>query len=381
MTIPSAAQKKNFVFRCLRCGEIQPASFVSLCHRCSGMVDVCHDLDGVRIHEAPTATERFFDLLPISDPAHLINLGEGQTPCLPAKNLARDWGLRGLYLKMESANPTGTAKDRMAAVVLSMFREMGITEFVSCSTGNSSSALARGISLVGGFTMRLFLGEAFASRLRFANGNAGIHLQVVPGAAFTEAFDLARHKAEQAGLTFDAGFFNPARREGLKLAYLEAVDQVPEDVTHYFQAVSSATGLWGSWKGAKELHVLRRIPFLPKMVGVQQQSCNPMVRAWRESSAVILPHHIVPDPEGPAKPILRGDPSGSYPYVYQAIKDSGGALEDVTEKEMLQLQDELQSRENLRCGLCSATALAAVRKMMRGGALDPASVVLVNMTD
>jgi len=377
----SSAQKKAFVFRCHRCGEIQPPGFVTLCHFCGGMVEARYDLATAKIYEAARAMERFFDLLPISDPVHLIDLGEGQTPCLAAKNLARDWGLRGLYLKMESANPTGTTKDRMAAVVLSMFREMGVTEFVSCSTGNSSNALAYGISLVEGFMMRLFMGEEFAPRLRFAANNAGIDLRVLRDTSFTEAFNLARSEARQAGLAFEAGFFNPARREGLKLAYFEAVDQVPENVTHYFQAVSSAMGLQGSWKGAQELHALRRIPFLPKMVGVQQQSCNPMVRAWRESSAIILPHHIIPNPQGPAKAILRGDPSGSYPYVYEAVKESGGTLEDVTEEEMLKLQGELEARESIRCGWCSAAALAAVRKMVLGGALDPDSVVLVNMTD
>jgi threonine synthase len=381
MTAPSAAQRKHFDFRCHRCGEIQPPGFVTLCCRCGGMVEARYDLGSAKIHDAPRSMERFFDLLPISDPVHLVNLGEGQTPCLSAENLAGDWGLRGLYLKMESANPTGTTKDRMAAAVLSMFREMGITEFVSCSTGNSSSALARGISLVEGFTMRLFVGEEFAPRLRFVANNAGIDLRVLSNSSFTEAFDFARTEAEKRGLAFEAGFFNPARREGLKLAYFEAVEQVPENVTHYFQAVSSAMGLQGSWKGARELHALGRTSVLPKMVGVQQQSCNPMVRAWRESSRVILPHHIIPNAQGPAKAILRGNPSGSYPYVHEAVKESGGALEDVSEEEMFKLRTELEAREDIRCGWCSAAALAAVRKMMQAGTLDPDSVVLVNMTD
>src|SRR5262245_35041948 len=115
----TAAKRKNFAFRCSRCDEIQPPGFVTLCRRCGGMVDAYYHLSTAKIHEARRSMERFFDLLPVSDPSHLLDLGEGQTPCVPVEDLARDWGLRRLYLKMESANPSGTTKDRMAAMVLS----------------------------------------------------------------------------------------------------------------------------------------------------------------------------------------------------------------------------------------------------------------------
>lgn len=377
----ASSEVRSFVFRCRRCAADQPPGYASLCHLCGGMVEAEYDLAGVRVFDATRSMDRYRDLLPISDPAFLANIGEGQTPCVPADRLAREWNLHRIYLKMESANPTGTTKDRMAAMVLSMFRELGITEFVSCSTGNSSSALARGIASVGGFTMRLYIGEDFESRLRFAKDNPAVDVRVVPTSSFAQAFDVARAEAKRAGLVFEAGFFNPARREGLKLALFEAVDQVPETVTHYVQAVSSAMGLHGSWKGARELHALGRISCRPKMIGVQQESCNPMVRAWREKSGSIQPRHIVPHPSGIAKAILRGDPSGCYPYVFEAIKESGGTLEDVTEKEILSVQSELFSNEGISCGLCSAAALAAVRKLAARGEIDPASVVLLNMTD
>lgn len=345
------------------------------------MVEIHYDLTSARLRDAENSTERFFDLLPINDPENLLNLGQGGTPCVHAEKLGAELGLERLFLKVESHNPTGTTKDRMAAVVLSMFHELGIDEFVTCSTGNSSSSLAYGVGLYPYFRMHLYVGEAFQERVRHADDNPSVTIHVMRGLAFTETFNHARDEARRLGLPFEAGFFNPARREGLKLAFFEAVEQIDGPIHWYIQAASSAMGHHGTWKGARELHALGRIDVLPRIVCVQQETCCPMVKAWEESSPVIREHHIFPNPTGIARAILRGNPSGCYPYVYEMVRASDGLMVRVSESEIREGKARVEDLEGVPCGYSAATTVAAVEQLARRGAVHPTETILLNLTD
>jgi threonine synthase len=333
------------------------------------------------MHDDATTLQRYADLLPIRDRRNLLRLGEGGTPCVHAKRLGEQLGLENLYLKIEGANPSGTTKDRMAAVVLSLFKELGITEFISSSTGNSSSALARGIQMHPYFKMHLFVGDAFSQRVRYFEGNRGVEMKVMPGLSFSDTFAHARSEAKRRGLPFEAGFFNPARREGLKTAFCEAAEQIPTPIQWYFQAVSSAMGVYGTWKGAKELLEMKRISVLPKLVCVQQESCSPMVRAFQEGSAQIQERHIFENPIGIAKAILRGNPSGCYPYVYSIVRQSGGTFTSVSEAEIMKAQSQMKSLEEVISGYCGSASLAAVAALARRGQILSSDTVLINLTD
>jgi threonine synthase len=342
-------------------------------------VEILYDLSSAKLRDDPDPYVRFFDLLPIEDPDHLLPLGDGRTPCVHAERLGASMGLDNVFLKVESVNPTGTTKDRMAAVVLSLFHELGIQEFVSSSTGNSSNALARGIEKHPYFLMHLFMGEAFAPRFRYEH--AGVRMHVMAGKDFTEAFNASRTYAHTRDLPFEAGFFNPARREGLKMAYLEAVEQIPLPIDWYVQASSSAMGVFGTAKGARELMALGRISKVPAMVCVQQESCAPMIRAFEQDLPALPDRLVVENPTGIVESILRGDPRGCYPYVYTMLKETGGLALSVSTWEILEAQRRLEDLEGLRCGLSAATTIAALNKMSERRALSRADCVLLNLTD
>lgn len=370
--------EKQIRHRCVDCGGEFPHGFTPRCTRCRGMVEVEYDLGRARIRESDNPLERYLDLLPIRDPANLLSLGEGNTPCLLARHLGEALGLRRVYLKVESGNPTGTTKDRMAATVLSMFRELGLREFVTSSTGNSSNALAHAIQVHGGFKMHLFMGEAFRSRFRYEG--EGVIVHALDGVDFSGAFSHARDLAQARGLPFEGGFFNPARREGLKMAYFEAVDQIPGEIDWYFQASSSAMGVNGTAKGARELLAMGRIRRIPRMVCVQQESCSPIVDAFEEGSPEILPHHIVDQPRGIAEAILRGNPSGCYPYVYRMLRETQGLAVRVSEAEILEAQRQVLVLEGVVCCTDAATTVAALHKLAASGVVAPDDVVMLNLT-
>ena len=206
-------------------------------------------------------------------------------------------------------------------------------------------------------------------------------MHVLEDLPFTEAFNYAKQEARRRGVPFEAGFFNPARREGLKLAFFEAVEQIARPIHWYFQAVSSAMGVYGTWKGAGELLALGRIDVRPRMVCVQQASCCPMVKAYEGGSPVIRPADIFHRPTGIAKAILRGNPSNCYPYVYQMVIDSRGVFVSVLESEIVQAKEQTEQLEGLEVGYSAAAAIAAARKLARRGVVPAGETVLLNLTD
>nr|UXE44298.1 hypothetical protein Hi04_10k_c1889_00019 [uncultured bacterium] len=163
-----------------------------------------------------------------------------------------------------------------------------------------------------GLRMFLFTAEDFASRVQYADHDRVVHF-VLRDASFVEAQNCAKAFARRHELTSEGGFFNPGRREGLKIAYLEAAEQVPGEIDWYVQAVSSAMGVYGVFKGARELQAMGRITRLPRLLCVQQESCAPMARAFQEGSESIRPHHVVKRPTGIASAILRGGPNSGVP--------------------------------------------------------------------
>jgi threonine synthase len=343
------------------------------------MVDVAYDLEDARLHESPDSLERFFDLLPLVTSEHLLPAEINATPCIHAIKLGEEIGMSRLYLKDESFLPTGTTKDRMAAVALPYLIEKGVRSFCMSSTGNSSTSFARLIPLTPDCRLYIFTAEAFMNRIQYTGSDQVIHL-VLRDATFVDASDAAKEYAERHGVVPERGFFNPARREGLKLAYLEAAEQIPHPIDWYVQAVSSAMGVYGAYKGAKELLALGRTSSLPHLLCVQQESCSPMVRAFEAGSPVILPEHIIERPTGIASAILRGNPTGAYPYVREIVLESGGSLVAVSETEIREARSMLEELEGLSPCFSAAAAFAGLVRVARAKALPPDHTILVNLT-
>jgi threonine synthase len=199
-------------------------------------------------------------------------------------------------------------------------------------------------------------------------------------ASFVDAFNYAGEYAVNNGLVSERGFFNPGRREGLKLAFFEAVDQVPRPIDWYVQAVSSAMGVYGTFKGAKELLGLNRIDRLPKLLCVQQSACAPMVAAYKEGSSSIKPHHVISKPYGIAEAILRGDPTRAYPHVRQIVIESGGDFVAVTEDEIREARKLITSLEKVSPCFSASAAIAGVIKKVKMGAFPLQDTVLINLT-
>lgn len=370
---------KRVTHRCVRCRREFPHGFTPFCDGCGGMVDVHYDLDRARLQSSENSLERFIDLLPVERAESLLAQPMGYTPCVHAVRLGAALGMPALYLKNETVLPTGTTKDRMAVVSLAFLAECGVRAFCTSSTGNSSTAYAHAMARYPDLRLYLFTAESFRDRVDYGAGG-----QVVPfvlrGASFVDAFNAAGAFASRHRLVSERGFFNPGRREGLKLAFLEACEQVPGPIDWYVQAVSSAMGVYGTYKGARELTRMGRIPGPPRLLCVQQETCAPMVRAFEDGSPVIRQGDVVHNPTGIAEAILRGDPTKAYPHVREIVLESRGTFVAVSETEIREARCMVEELEGISPCFAAAAALAGVIRLVRRSGFPRRDTVLVNLT-
>lgn len=378
MTLHDPSSRPRFRTFCTGCLRSLERGFQSHCPDCGAMADIEYDVESAELHESSNPYRRYRDLLPVSDPA-LLPQDARSTPSVHATRLGAMLGMPWLYLKDETKLPTGTTKDRMAGVALAYLHECGVRAFCTSSTGNSSTAYAHAISRLPGLVMYLFTASRFRHRVQSAARGQVVNF-ILRDASFVEAFDAARDYAEQHGLVSERGFFNPGRREGLKLAWLEAVEQVPRPIDWYVQAVSSAMGVYGVFKGAKEMLALGRSDRLPRLLCVQQETCAPMVSAWNDGSDRIRPEHIVHRPTGIASAILRGNPTRAYPPTRQILIESGGTFAAVSEAEIRKARRLVEDLEGISPCFSAATAVAGLMKLVGKGEVPLNDTVLINIT-
>lgn len=363
---------------CVQCSKPQGDAYKPFCE-CGGMVEIEYDIHQVKLRDSTNPYERFIDLLPISTKKENLPKNTVFTPMVHAKGLGKFLGMKSLYLKDETVLPTKSTKDRMAEISLAYLWERGVRSFCTSSTGNSSSAYAHSIQNYPDMKLFLFTAENFAKRVQYAD-----HAQVkhfgMRGASFVGAFEYAAVYAKKHNLVSERGFFNIGRREGLKLAYLEACDQIPQGIDWYVQGVSSAMGVYGTYKGAKEMLALKKIKSLPRLLCVQQESCSPMVNAYQEDAEEIKSHHIIPNPKGIAEAILRGDPTRAYPHVRRIVKESRGQFIAVSENEIREAKKMVEELEGISPCFSASATVAGVIKGVREGSFPKDDTVMINLT-
>ncbi|MEM1152876.1 MAG: pyridoxal-phosphate dependent enzyme [Pseudomonadota bacterium] len=364
--------------QCIVCHSEQSHPFSPMCEKCGGLTDIRYDLSEVELADSDNPYERFFDLLPVKNPA-LLPKDIEYTPLVTATRLGKRIGIPRLYLKNETVLPTGTTKFRMAAVTIPYLYESEIEHFSTSSTGNSCTALAQALNTVPDMRMSIFTGSEFRRRVNY-DSIPRIDHYVLEGGSFVEAGELAGAYAHKHGYTSEQGFFDVGRREGLKLAFCEATDQLDEPIAWYVQAVSSGMGVYGSFKAAHELLQLGQLEKLPRLLCVQQESCSPMAKAWRDKADQIEEKHRVKHPHGIAKAILRGDPSKAYPYMRQIVLESKGGFESVSELQIRDARRLVLEEEGIDICFSSAAAIAGLRKSAEKGQIAPEETVVVNLT-
>jgi threonine synthase len=370
-------ETRDVTLFCASCDRV----YVLLATRCAcgGLIETRYEASDTLEGRSSGFFERFWPVLPLRDATGLPRDLDLSSPTIRADRLRAAIGGPELWLKDETALPTRSTKARVGILVFPFLRELGIREFVVSSTGNTSTAVAWMARYYPEMRVHIFIGQEFATRLdHVASPNVTTH---VLAKSFVATSAAAQEFAARHRLFWEAGFFNPARRDGLKTAFIEAVLQMGRAPAGYVQAVSSAMGVVGTAKGAAELPAFGLPAAVPRLICVQQASCAPMVTAWEAGSATIRPEDTIADPQGIAEAILRGDPSGAYPIVRRLVRDSGGTFVKVGDAAIRRTQALLKEHAGIvaceagACGLAGHIALVG-----RGELRENDGPILVNVT-
>jgi threonine synthase len=371
--------------RCLVCRECRAELALGpfyACPECFGPLEVGYDFPSVTresIASGPKNIWRYVDLLPVRpDIATIPNMEPGMTRLLKADNLAHELGIKTLWVKDDSGNPTHSFKDRVVAVALAAARELGLSVIACPSTGNLANAVAAAAARAGMRSV-VFIPDNLERPKIVTTAVYGGTLVAVRG-NYDDVNKLASEIAgEQEGWAFVNVNVRPYYAEGSKTLGYEVAEQLgwrrPEQIVI---PVASGSQLTKVDKGLTELGRLGLVEESPyRIFGAQAEGCEPVARAFRAGHDVVSPVR----PDTVAKSLAIGNPADG-PYVLDVCRRTGGAVESVTDDEIRDGIQLLARTEGIFAETAGGVTVATLKKLVESGQLDPdAETVVFNTGD
>lgn len=378
--------------QCARCGYSEPFTRpLERCPQCDGdWLDVLYDYPRVariwqrELPRRPQTMWRYRELLPLRDDAHRLSMGEGGTPLLRAVNLGMMLGCSNLYIKDERQGPTGSFKDRQAALAISVMKELGVTEAVLASTGNVAISYAA-YSALAGVKIWAFLTSLVPAEKMREVAIYGAKVIKVTG-TYDQTKQVAAEFAKRRGLYLDRGVRSIAARESMKTVAFEIAEQLAAHLgpglttpwrapDWYIQAVSGGLGPVGVWKGFEELMRMGLIDRMPRLACIQAEGCAPMVRSYEKGLEKAEP---ILNPRTRIITVATGDPGPAYTFLARVVREHGGAFEMVSDEEAFRAIHVLAKLEGISMEPAAGMAFAGLFKLLSKGVIRRDEVVVVN---
>jgi threonine synthase len=318
---------------------------------------------------------RYREVLPVERDENIVSLGEGWTPLLRAARLGQRLGLRELYIKDESQNPTQSFKARGMAAAVSMALELGARALAVPSAGNAAGALSA-YAARAGLEAHIFMPRDTPRANVIECEQMGAHVTLMDGLITDCGAEVARRKDAEGW--FDVSTLKePYRVEGKKTLGYELAEQFHwelPDVIIY--PTGGGTGLIGMWKAFDEMQELGWIDEKrPRMVSVQAQGCAPIVRAFEEGKRFA---DEFPNAATTASGLRVPRAIGDF-LILDALRASQGAAESVTDEELISATREIGASEGLFCAPEGAACLPALQKLIAAGRIkEDERIVLFN---
>jgi len=300
--------------------------------------------------------DRYADRLPVTPRTPRITLGEGATPLVRAHRLEREVGIPEVWLKVEGMNPTGSFKDRGMVVAVAKAIEDGATSVICASTGNTAASAAA-YAARAGLPCAVVLPAGYVALGKLSQALVfGARVVAVRG-GFDEALAIARQLAADGDGTL-VNSVNPYRIEGQKTAAFELCEDLGDAPDGLFIPVGNAGNITAYWRGFVEAASSGLARRRPRLFGYQAEGAAPIVRG-----------ESVADPSTVATAIRIGNPA-SWSAAVEARDASGGAIEAVTDDEILDAYRYLATCVGIFCEPASAASVAGLRSRAKRGALD-----------
>ena len=380
--MPSPASTLSHL-ECTACGRRHDAERLqTLCPDCGKVLYARYDLERAQntltresVASRPRGMWRWRELMPVRDEKHVMTLGEGDTPLLPARRLGAEFGCRHLYIKEEGVNPTGSFKARGLSAAVSRALELGVRKMAAPTAGNAGSALAA-YGALAGVEVHLFMPDDTPMANQKEGAVYGAHVTLVEG-LINDCAAIIRKRAPEQGWFDLSTLKEPYRAEGKKTMGLELAEQfrweLPDALLY---PTGGGTGLVGMWKAFEEMEALGFIDARrPRMISVQAEGCAPIVRAFKEGKD----HATLWEGARTAASGLRVPAAIADYLILNAIRSSGGTALTVTDGEMVEAMMEIGSREGVFAAPEGAATWAAAKHLLRDKLLDPEErIVLFN---
>ena len=311
--------------------------------------------------------EEYRKFLPVTDQTPIVSLNEGNSPLVSAQRLGKKICPQvHLLLKVEGSNPTGSFKDRGMTLAVSKALEKNAQALMCASTGNTSaSAAAYGAKAGLAVYVLIPEGKIALGKLAQAMMHGATVIEIEGN--FDQALAIVNELC--SGGEFElVNSLNLFRLEGQKTAAMEVCDQLGGPPTIHVLPVGNAGNISAYWKGYKEYYTAGQISHLPKMVGCQAEGAAPIVRG-----------HVIEDHQTVATAIRIGNPA-SWKLALQAVEESGGSIDVVTDEEILVAYTSLAKEEGIFCEPASAASEAGVNKLSKAGLLPEGATVVCTLT-
>jgi len=371
--------------KCRECGGGYPASPTHVCEFCFGPLEVDYDYEAIgarvsraRIEAGPPSIWRYADLLPLDVPDGEPPIGPhvGFTPLVRAHNLAREWGVRELYVKNDAVcHPTCSFKDRVVAVAVAKAREFGFDTVACASTGNLANSVAAHAAEAG-------LKACVFIPTDLEPGKVIGTLVYAPTLVEVQGtYDEVNRLCAEIGDKYHWAFVNinlrPYYAEGSKTMGYEIAEQLgwraPAHVVVPCAGGSLLTKL------AKAFQELARLGLIPsgrtRMYAAQAAGCGPIVTMIQKDTDVLEPVR----PQTIAKSLAIGNPADGY-YAYRAVKDSGGYGEHATDEEIIDGMRLLARTEGIFAETAGGVTVAATRKLIEAGRIPRDEPIVMCVT-
>ena len=357
--------------KCRECHRTYKAEAIYVCEFCFGSLEVDYDYDAIRqvisrekIEKGPKSIWRYRELLPIEhEPT--VGFHAGLTPLFKADNLAREFGMKELYIKDDSVcHPTLSFKDRVVAVALTRAKELGFKTVACASTGNLAGSVSAQAAWAG-LNRFIFIPADLESGKVIGSLTYAPNLVAVEG-----NYDDVNRLCAEIAARYHWAFVNvnlrPYYAEGSKTYGYEIIEQLgwrtPQHVVVPVASGSLLTKIWKAFNEFKKLGLIDSVD--TKMYAAQAAGCSPVVTAMKEKSEIIKPVK----PSTIAKSLAIGNPADGI-YALDVIKESKGSGELVTDQEIVEGIKLLARTEGIFTETAGGVTVASAKKLIENGVI------------
>ncbi len=375
----------HFRIRCRNCGKVLVDTYCAFCEHCKGALLITEYLDReFRVSDRGGIWK--YNWLPI----HEAGFPQPAPVVYRSDRLAEFLGLDDLYVAFNGYWPergadiqTCTFKEFEAAVVLQNARENDVKGLVVASAGNTARAFAH-LSSVSGFPVIIVVPRMCLLEMWYLVETVTVPTVAVSDGDYSDSIDVARKIATTMGMPFEGGVKNIAKRDGLGIVLMEAVNRIGRLPDHYFQAIGSGTGAIGVWEmserflmdgrfGSRQpvLHLAQNLPFAP------------MVKAWERDSRSLFTEDLNPDliVEITTRVLSNRYPAYSVKGgIYDALNATGGRMYGITNSEVFHAMEVFESSEGIDIVPAAGVAVAALMKSVSEKHIRKTDTILLNIT-